>query len=99
MRLMNSIELTPHARAILCAFLDHEPVFEAWALRRVPVMDTPLSLNEGNVVVALFELEAQGLIRQWAPPVGADPVKPHPQLCLRRYWPPGRIWVRAGGAT
>lgn len=90
--------LSAHAQALLLPFLDmpHWPRFEAELLRAVPVMDTPLSLREGPAVVAaLAELEAAGLIETWSPsPEEALLDKPHPKLCLRRYWPEGRIWVR-----
>lgn len=90
--------LSAHAQALLLPFLDmpHWPRFEASILQAVPVLDTPLSLREGPAVEAgLLELEAAGLIERWSPsPEEALLDKPHPKLCLRRYWPEGRIWRR-----
>ena len=72
------------------------PQHEVHILHAIPLWDCPLSLRECNVVRAVEEVAAAGLIEEWTPPADADPVKPHPQMCLRRYWPPGRVWVRKG---
>lgn len=88
--------MTPYARALLLAFDNVDwPCFEAEALRRIPVMDTPLGLREGPAVTAAIdELAAAGLIAEWRPAEDAPADKPHPKMCLRRYWPAGRIWIR-----
>ncbi len=89
--------LSAHARAVLLAFDDMPwPRFEAHLWHDVPVCYKPLSLCQHDIPRVVAELEARGLIAQWTPAPDADPVKPHPQMCLRRYWPRGRIWVRVG---
>ena len=82
--------LTDVAEALLqrltgpCAY---RVFFEASVARMLPVG----FISAAQIAHAIQQLAGQGVIVEWTPPAGDDP-KPHPQLCLRKYWPAGKIW-------